>query len=91
MKTYPIRSNPEDQFAAMGLCIVLLAACQSKPAGLTPEQIAVLQKNGFSQTDAGWELGLDAKVLFGNNPGISFPPKVSSQWKNWRANFCTSA
>lgn len=31
------------QFAAMGLCIVLLAACQSKPAGLTPEQIAVLQ------------------------------------------------
>lgn len=55
------------QFAAMGLCIVLLAACQSKPAGLTPEQIAVLQKNGFSQTDAGWELGLDAKVLFGNN------------------------
>jgi outer membrane protein OmpA-like peptidoglycan-associated protein len=44
------------QFAAMGLCIVLLAACQSKPAGLTPEQIAVLQKKG-----------LDAKVLFGNN------------------------
>lgn len=56
------------QLAAMGLCIVLLAACQAKPVGgLTPEQIAVLQKNGFSQTDAGWELGLDAKVLFGNN------------------------
>lgn len=32
------------QFAAMGLCILLLAACQTKPAGLTPEQIAVLQK-----------------------------------------------
>ena len=55
------------QFAAMGLCILLLAACQTKPAGLTAEQIAVLQKNGFTQTAAGWELGLDAKVLFGNN------------------------
>ncbi|PKE32559.1 hypothetical protein CWS43_01230 [Rahnella sp. AA] len=56
------------QFAAMGFCILLLAACQAKPvAGLTPEQITVLQKNGFTQTDAGWELGLDAKVLFGNN------------------------
>nr|WP_198555769.1 OmpA family protein [Rahnella sp. AA] len=52
----------------MGFCILLLAACQAKPvAGLTPEQITVLQKNGFTQTDAGWELGLDAKVLFGNN------------------------
>jgi len=56
------------QFALMGFCILLLAACQAKPAGgLTPEQIAVLQKNGFTQTAAGWELGLDAKVLFGNN------------------------
>jgi len=55
------------QFATMGLCILLLAACQTKPAGLTPEQIAVLQKNGFTQTASGWELGLDAKVLFGNN------------------------
>ncbi len=26
-----------------------------------------MQKNGFTQTAAGWELGLDAKVLFGNN------------------------
>lgn len=55
------------QFATMGLCILLLAACQTKPAGLTPEQIAVLQINGFTQTASGWELGLDAKVLFGNN------------------------
>lgn len=56
------------QYAGMALCIIFLAACQAKPVtGLTPEQIAVLQKNGFTQTDAGWELGLDAKVLFGNN------------------------
>lgn len=61
------------QFAAMGLCILLLAACQTKPAGLTPEQIAVLQKNGFTQTAAGWELGLDAKVLFGNNQATLSP------------------
>lgn len=55
------------QWVAMGLCLFLLAACQAKPVGLTPEQIAVLQKNGFTQTASGWELGLDAKVLFGNN------------------------
>lgn len=61
------------QFAAMGLCILLLAACQTKPAGLTAEQIAVLQKNGFTQTAAGWELGLDAKVLFGNNQATLSP------------------
>ena len=61
------------QFAAMGLCILLLAACQTKPAGLTAEQIAVLQKNGFMQTAAGWELGLDAKVLFGNNQATLSP------------------
>lgn len=61
------------QFAAMGLCILLLAACQTKPAGLTAEQIAVLQKNGFTQTAAGWELGLDAKVLFGNNRATLSP------------------
>ena len=61
------------QFAATGLCILLLAACQTKPAGLTAEQIAVLQKNGFTQTAAGWELGLDAKVLFGNNQATLSP------------------
>ena len=61
------------QFAAMGLCILLLAACQTKPTGLTAEQIAVLQKNGFTQTAAGWELGLDAKVLFGNNQATLSP------------------
>lgn len=61
------------QFAAMGLCILLLAACQTKPAGLTAEQIAVLQKNGFTQTAAGWELSLDAKVLFGNNQATLSP------------------
>jgi len=61
------------QFAAMALCILLLAACQTKPAGLTAEQIAVLQKNGFTQTAAGWELGLDAKVLFGNNQATLSP------------------
>ncbi|MBU9809813.1 OmpA family protein [Rahnella sp. C60] len=65
-------------FAATGLCILLLVACQSKPAGLTPEQIAVLQKNGFSQTADGWELGLDAKVLFGNNQATLSPESKQS-------------
>lgn len=51
----------------MLFCLALLAGCQAKPQGLTPEQIAVLKQQGFSLTSEGWELGLNAKVLFGNN------------------------
>lgn len=42
----------------------LLAGCQSSPKGLTAEQVAVLEQQGFQWTDAGWELGLSGKVLF---------------------------
>ncbi|AHK19806.1 OmpA family protein [Yersinia similis] len=49
-------------FLAMGL--VLLVGCQAKPQGLTPEQIAALQEQGFKLTDNGWEFGMENKVLF---------------------------
>jgi len=44
----------------------LLAACQSMsaPSRFTPEQIAALQSEGFIETDAGWELTLNERLLF---------------------------
>ena len=45
------------------LCLVLIAACQT-PTGLTPEQITMLRDSGFSETDEGWALNLDARLLF---------------------------
>ncbi|WEK10572.1 MAG: OmpA family protein [Candidatus Pseudomonas colombiensis] len=45
-----------------------LAGCQSvPPKGLTPQQIAVLQHEGFELTDEGWAFGLSGKVLFGSD------------------------
>ncbi|WP_237169989.1 OmpA family protein [Pandoraea faecigallinarum] len=51
------------------VCLLLgagtLAGCQTTPAhGLTPEQIAALKSEGFTQTDEGWEFGLSDTVLF---------------------------
>jgi len=57
----------------MLFCLIALAGCQAKPQGLTPEQIAVLKEQGFSLTSEGWELGLNAKVLFGNNQDTLSP------------------
>ncbi len=48
---------------ALGL---LLSGCQALPEpGLSAKQIAVLQQHGFSPVEAGWELGMSQKVLFG--------------------------
>ncbi|WP_325169305.1 OmpA family protein [Pandoraea sputorum] len=54
---------------ALGLVLLLgigvLAGCQTTPVhGLTPEQIAALKSEGFTQTDEGWEFGLSDTVLF---------------------------
>ncbi|CNE83280.1 OmpA family protein [Yersinia frederiksenii] len=46
------------------ICLLVLTGCQAKPQGLTPEQIAALQEQGFKLTDNGWEFGLTNKVLF---------------------------
>jgi outer membrane protein OmpA-like peptidoglycan-associated protein len=47
--------------------IFALTACQTTPApppGLTREQIAALVSSGFTETEEGWELNLDARLLF---------------------------
>lgn len=51
----------------LALLLGLLAACQAVPAprpGFTPQQIAVLQANGFVQNGDAWELGLLDRLLF---------------------------
>jgi outer membrane protein OmpA-like peptidoglycan-associated protein len=48
--------------------IFTLTACQTTPEppppGLTREQIAALISSGFTETEDGWELNLDARLLF---------------------------
>lgn len=45
---------------------LLLAACQSvpPPGGFTPQQVAVLEENGFENVGDNWELGLADRLLF---------------------------
>ncbi|MFK3820502.1 OmpA family protein [Pseudomonas sp. NPDC089407] len=53
---------------ALLLAMLALAGCQSTPPkGLTPEQIAVLKREGFTPTDEGWAYDLSGKVLFGSD------------------------
>lgn len=59
--------------ALVFITLLTLAGCQSKPRGLTAEQIALLQAQGFKLTDNGWEFGFSDKVLFGNNVGKLSP------------------
>jgi len=55
-------------FVAVVLALLALTGCQSTPqAGLTPEQIAVLKREGFAPTDEGWAFDLSGKVLFGSD------------------------
>lgn len=60
----------------IGACGLVLLGCQSPapqpsprpPASrLKPEQLAVLRGAGFRETDDGWELGLNVKILFDLN------------------------
>lgn len=51
---------------------ITLSACQSPPSvpvesGLSEEQITVLRKYGFDQTNEGWELQMSGKLLFDFN------------------------
>lgn len=53
---------------ALLLALLALAGCQSvPPKGLTPEQVAVLKREGFAPTDEGWAFDLSGKVLFGSD------------------------
>ncbi|HBO0857375.1 OmpA family protein [Pseudomonas aeruginosa] len=75
-------------FALFGL-LLGLAGCQSKPpqpqTGLSAEQIAVLQEQGFELRDEGWEFGMSSKVLFGNNLDRLNPDSRSTLAKIARA------
>ncbi|MFK0093103.1 OmpA family protein [Pseudomonas sp. NPDC090592] len=53
---------------ALLLALLALTGCQTAPPkGLTPEQIAVLKREGFTPTDEGWAYDLSGKVLFGSD------------------------
>ncbi|MEJ5863926.1 OmpA family protein [Pseudomonas farsensis] len=53
---------------ALLLTVLALQGCQSvPPKGLSPEQIAVLKREGFAPTDEGWAFDLSGKVLFGSD------------------------
>lgn len=53
---------------ALLLAVLALTGCQSAPPkGLTPEQIAVLKREGFTPTDEGWAYDLSGRVLFGSD------------------------
>lgn len=48
--------------------IILLSACQSMPHGFSPQQVRVLQQQGFEPIgDDEWMLSLSALILFGFN------------------------
>ena len=50
------------------LALLSLTGCQSAPPkGLSAEQIAVLQREGFTPTEEGWAFDLSGKVLFGSD------------------------
>ncbi|WP_454724823.1 MULTISPECIES: OmpA family protein [Cupriavidus] len=54
--------------AVLGAAMLVLAACQTQAtpgAQLTASQVETLRQQGFQLTDAGWELNLSEKVLFG--------------------------
>lgn len=61
--THPLQSI---RLLLLTALAALLAACQSvpPPTGFSPAQIAVLQSEGFIETDTGWELTLNERLLF---------------------------
>ncbi|KGB52257.1 OmpA/MotB precursor [Sphingopyxis sp. LC81] len=56
----------------------LLAACQSVPpsTGFTPEQIAVLQSQGFVEDGPGWMLNMPERLLFASNESSVSPDQL---------------
>ncbi|ACY84741.1 OmpA family protein [Edwardsiella piscicida] len=59
---------------ALGITLgcALLSGCQHQ-ATFSPQQIAVLQQQGFTPTPEGWSFGMSEKVLFGNNQATLRP------------------
>ncbi|QNK31876.1 OmpA family protein [Serratia sp. JUb9] len=77
-------TRPFSLLAMMFIAVLALAGCQSKQ-GLTAEQIALLQAQGFKLTNKGWEFGMSDKVLFGNNVGKLSPESAETVKKMGQA------
>lgn len=67
------------------ITLLALAGCLRKSQGLTPEQVTLLQSQGFKLTDNGWEFGLSDKVLFGNNISKLNPESIETVERMGRA------
>lgn len=65
--------------AALAAMVLALSGCKTAPPaqGLTPAQVAVLQQEGFTETDVGWELGRPVKVLFGFDEAVIPPDRIA--------------
>ncbi|MBL0915088.1 MAG: OmpA family protein [Sphingopyxis sp.] len=46
------------------------------PKGFSAEQVAALKSEGFSQTDLGWELTLNERLLFASNESTLGPDQI---------------
>ncbi len=65
--THPFYRQPLAWLALL-LVLTALSACKTAPpVGLSPEQIAVLQREGFTPSEEGWAFDLSGKVLFGSD------------------------
>lgn len=58
----------------------LLAACQSLPParGFSPEQVAMLQAQGFVETGDGWQLTLPERLLFASDDANLKPEQIET-------------
>lgn len=58
----------------------LLAACQSLPTpkAFSPEQVAMLQSQGFVETGDGWQLTLPERLLFATDDANLKPEQIEA-------------
>lgn len=58
----------------------LLAACQSvpPPGGFNAAQVAALKAEGFVETDGGWQLTINERLLFASNESALQPEQTAS-------------
>lgn len=58
--------RPLSRLLLMLFGALALTACQTTPnlRGFTPQQVAMLQSNGFVETEEGWQLSLNDRLLF---------------------------
>ena len=75
---------PRSRFRTLAIMMALgtaLVGCAQVPTiigGLTATQIAMLEEDGFVQTNDGWNLNLSAKLLFGTDDDSIFAASTRS-------------